>query len=273
MAANTMPAQLENFGERMVPETSDDATFWEHVYRYAFACRFVKRKRVLDIACGEGYGASALQGAGAAQVIAVDISEEVCSHARQKYGLDARIGTAEKIPLPDASVDVVVSFETIEHVANPLRFLDECGRVLVPGGRLVISTPNKGVYTRKGEPPNPFHCSEMTEEEFSSVLRSRFRRIKFYSQHPRHAPRLSLRVLAADATPWREDARFERIRRSAHFRLAPQTVYELTPEQRRCATHRISNMRQRPFVNTYGIGPRRRWDGEKPAYIVATATR
>src|ERR1019366_10458411 len=121
-------------------------TFWEHVYRYAFACRFVRGKRVLDIACGEGYGAAALQKAGAAHVIGVDVSESICLHARSKYGLDARPGTAEQIPLADGSVDVIVSFETIENVPDTGRFLDECVRILVPGGRLIISTPNKGIY-------------------------------------------------------------------------------------------------------------------------------
>src|ERR1035437_10505448 len=111
----------EPTGERMVPESADLFTFWEHVYRYAFASRFVKGKRVLDIACGEGYGAAALQKAGAAHVIGVDISESVCLHARSKYGLDARRGTAEQIPLPDRSVEVIVSFETIEHVPEPNR--------------------------------------------------------------------------------------------------------------------------------------------------------
>src|SRR5690349_799341 len=130
---------LEPTAERMVPENSDLFTFWEHVYRYAFASRFVSGKRVLDIACGEGYGAAALQKAGAAQVIGVDISEAVCLHARNKYGIDARPGTAEQIPLLDRSIDVIVSFETIEHVPDPHRFLDECVRILVPGGRLIIS--------------------------------------------------------------------------------------------------------------------------------------
>src|ERR1700722_8417852 len=115
----------DNGGERMVPESADTLTFWEHIYRYGFALHYVPGKRVLDIACGEGYGAASLQKAGAAQVIGVDVSESACSHARGKYGIDARVGSAEKIPLPDKSVDVVVSFETIEHVRDPGRFLDE----------------------------------------------------------------------------------------------------------------------------------------------------
>src|SRR5271168_5208728 len=133
------PLVMDPTDERMVPESAGAPTFWEHVYRYAFATHFVAGKRVLDIACGEGYGAAALQKAGAARVIGVDVSESACRHACSKYGLDARPGTAEKIPLPDSSVDVIVSFETIEHVPNPIGFLDECARILTPGGRLIIS--------------------------------------------------------------------------------------------------------------------------------------
>ena len=165
------PPVLDPTGERMVPESADTFTFWEHVYRYAFASRFVRGKRILDIACGEGYGAAALQKAGAAQVIGVDIDESVCLHARNKYGLDARPGTAERIPLPDKSVDVVISFETIEHVTSPNLFLDECARVLAPGGRLVISTPNKLILNQYlGGYKNPYHCSEMTPEELASAF-------------------------------------------------------------------------------------------------------
>lgn len=265
-------APLEHTGERMVPESSDNATFWQHVFRYAFACRFVKGKRVLDIACGEGYGAAALKEAGAVHVTGVDISEEVCRHAREKYGLDARPSSAEQIPLPRNSVDVVVSFETIEHVPNPLRFLDECTRVLAPGGRLIISTPNKGVYIRPGNPPNPFHCSEMTEDEFSSALCARFRRVKLYSQHPRFAPRWSLRAFAADQSPWQNSSLFNRLQRSARFRLAPFTVYTLTLHQRDAVQQILNPPRSNSWINPYALHRRRRGNGEEPAYFVANAT-
>jgi len=264
---------LEDTGERMVPESSGKDTFWEHVYRYGFATRFVRGKRVLDIACGEGYGAAALQKAGAANVIGVDIAEDVCLHARDRYGLDARVGSAERIPLADGSVDVVVSFETIEHVPDPHRFLDECVRVLGPGGKLIISTPNKGIYRDAGAAQNPYHCSEMTEDEFSSALRARFRKTSFHSQHPRFAPCWSVRALAADVTPWQKSGAFNRIYRSAQFRLAPRTVYDPTGEERASAIELIlaAGRNQRPFLNPYALRPRRKWNGEKPAYIVANA--
>jgi ubiquinone/menaquinone biosynthesis C-methylase UbiE len=255
-----------------MPESSDRDTFWEHVHRYAFACRFVAGKRILDIACGEGYGAAAFQRAGAAHVIGVDISEAACSHASDKYGIDARIGSAEQIPLPDASIDVVVSFETVEHVPEPSRFLDECARVLVPGGRLIISTPNKEVYSRPGQPPNPYHCSEMTEGEFLSALQ-RFHGIKLYSQHPNWAPRWSPRILSAEETPWDRLYLLKRIRQSARFRLAPISVYDPSAEQRNAVIDLI--LRRGAFglgaLIPYVVRRRRSWVGEQPFYFVATA--
>jgi SAM-dependent methyltransferase len=175
---------VEDTGERMLPELSPPGTFWEHVYRYRFALQFVEGRRVLDIASGEGYGAAALMQAASA-VTGVDINPLVCQNATEKYGLTCVVGSAEKIPLSSASVEVVVSFETIEHVARPKEFLDECHRVLVPGGTLVISTPNKALYNNSPGMANPFHCSELTENEFRSFLGARFGDIRLFGQNPR----------------------------------------------------------------------------------------
>ena len=140
-----------HYTERMVPEEAHARIFWEHVARYRFAKEFVRGKRVLDIACGEGYGAAGLARAGARSVVGIDVSADVCDHARRKYGLDARAGDAQAIPLPDRSIDVIVSFETIEHVDQPGVFLGECARVLVPDGMLIVSTPNRPVYSGEGQ--------------------------------------------------------------------------------------------------------------------------
>src|ERR1700719_4618502 len=264
---------LKSHAERMVPESSDRFTFWEHVYRYAFACRFAAGNRVLDVACGEGYGAAALRNAGASHVVGVDISEEVCLHARKKYGLDARAGAAESIPLADSSVELVVSFETIEHVPSPATFLDECARILVPGGRLIVSTPNKDVYSRPGVPGNQYHCSEMTEEEFLSALGARFHKICFYTQRPYSTGWWSPRILASDLGPRRPS--FARLRRSAQFRFFPKAVYDPTNEQRISVVEEIlaaTRGRTNP-VNPYAILPRRRWTLERPFYFIATAIR
>lgn len=269
------PILEDNAGERMIPEIYGGFTFWEHVYRYAFASRFVKGRRVLDIACGEGYGAAALQKAGAIHVIGIDISESVCLHARKKYGLDARPGTGEQIPLQDSSVDVVVSFETIEHVANPNRFLDECLRVLTAGGMLIISTPNKGIYAGPGGAQNPHHCSEMTEEEFSSALLSRFRDCQFYTQHPDFAPWWSIRTFVSDNTSWANLRGFKKVRRAIQKAVAPEAVKDPTDEQRKSLSELILRLGRKPhqFWNPYALRRRREWTREKSTYTVATAIR
>ncbi len=187
--------------ERMIPERANARVFWEHVGRYRFAKEFVRGKRVLDIACGEGYGTAAMAGAGALSVVGVDLSAEVCERARGKYGIDARQGDAQAIPLKDRSVDLVVSFETIEHVADPGGFLDECVRVLVDEGMLIVSTPNRPVLSGDGA-RSPFHRVEFDEGEFVDLLRSRFEAVRLYTQFPRSAAWWSVRSLAAERSPW-----------------------------------------------------------------------
>jgi len=275
MSNTVSPVLDDNSGERMVPELSAGLTFWEHVYRYAFASDLVKGKRVLDIACGEGYGSEVLLRAGAESVIGIDISEFACLHARQKYGVDARVGSAENIPLPNNSVDVIVSFETVEHVQNPGRFLDECARVLVVGGILVISTPNKEVYTDKLGERNPHHCSEMTEQEFISALRQRFRRSRFYTQRPISTAWWSPRTILCENTPWRHIRGFRRLRRALQRRIFPEAINDPTVEQRASALTVILDAARsrRRLLNQYVVRPRRKLYREKSVYIIAIAVR
>ena len=163
--------------------------------------RILCGRKVLDIACGEGYGAAALARAGASSVVGVDLSADICDHARRKYGIDARPGDAQAIPLPDESIELVVSFETIEHVDNPAAFIYECSRILVSEGILIISTPNRLVYSSEGT-KNPFHQLEFDEREFLDLLRPKFRDVKLYIQFPQSAAWWTLRSLAAERSPW-----------------------------------------------------------------------
>ena len=189
---------MQPTGERMVPESAHIGTFWEHVYRYRFARQFVNGKRVLDIASGEGYGLAALVASGAREGVGVDISEQACQHARSKYGLDVHVGSAEAIPLPDASVDVITSFETIEHVPSPQAFLAECQRVLRPGGRLVISTPINETYGTQN--PNEYHVSEMTEAESVDLIGKYFMDLRLWAQRPHTLPSWRADTNAADGS-------------------------------------------------------------------------
>src|SRR3954464_12319381 len=138
-------------GERFIPGTPGE--IWiEHWHRYHFATRWSAGRRVLDIACGEGYG-SALLARNSQHVTGVDVSPEAVEHARQAYSgvrnIEFREGSCTRIPLADASVDVVVSFETLEHIHEQVAFVDEIARVLSSDGVLLMSCPNKAEYTDK----------------------------------------------------------------------------------------------------------------------------
>ncbi|CAN5443719.1 hypothetical protein BH10PSE18_BH10PSE18_14610 [soil metagenome] len=171
-------------GERFVPTESGEIRF-EHMHRYALAARFCKDKDVLDIASGEGYGA-ALLARQARSVVGVDISGEAVQHAQRTYegrtNLTYLQGSATAIPRPDASVDVVVSYETIEHLAEQEEMLAELRRVLRPDGLMIMSSPNKKVYSEDRQYVNEFHVKELYFEEFDALLRKQFPAITYLGQ-------------------------------------------------------------------------------------------
>jgi GT2 family glycosyltransferase/SAM-dependent methyltransferase/glycosyltransferase involved in cell wall biosynthesis len=170
-------------GERFVPSCTGQLLY-EHLHRYAVAATLADGKRVLDIACGEGYGSNLLA-ATAAQVIGVDIASEVIAHARQAYrkeNLIFREGSCLNIPVEDHSIDLVVSFETIEHIDEPLAFLQEIKRVLAVDGALIMSSPDKAEYTDRTGATNPFHKRELYHEEFLLLLKQHFKRCRIGKQ-------------------------------------------------------------------------------------------
>ena len=171
-------------GERYLP-TEPGAIRHEHLHRYAWCAALCTDKDVLDIACGEGYGSALLAGS-ARSVIGVDVAAEAVEHARSAYmatpRLQFKLGDAAEIPLADASVDVVVSFETIEHHDRHLEMLSEIRRVLRPDGILVISSPNRPVYSENGRYHNEFHVKELDFDEFDAVLRSQFPALCYFGQ-------------------------------------------------------------------------------------------
>jgi len=190
--------QLPATGERLIPEAyAGELVVAEHLARYHLAARLAPSRRVLDAACGEGYGTAILSAAGAASVVGVDIDPEVVAHARARYGIDALAADVSELPFPADEFDLVVSFETIEHVADPERALDELARVLKPDGMLIISTPNAREYLED----NPFHVREFLPEEFIELLASRFPEVRpLYQQNFLTSAVLDARRLA-DADP------------------------------------------------------------------------
>ena len=174
-------------GERIVPGMAAEQLFREHEARYVFAGKFVKNKRVLDVACGSGIGTDYLLKAGAQSCLGLDIDNGAIDYARAVYkDCDFVQCDATSLCLLDGTVDAVVSFETIEHIKNQKKFLLECRRVLRPGGILVCSTPNR-TLSRWGE-DNPFHFQELTVAEFSELLRTIFAEVQLYAQRNRFYP-------------------------------------------------------------------------------------
>jgi SAM-dependent methyltransferase len=172
--------ELEATGERFVPdEQHGEVVHAEHLARYLVAAQLAPSRRVLDAACGEGYG-SGLLGAVAKSVTGVDIDERTVSHARSRHpGPEFVAADVSQLPFGDASFDLVVCFETIEHVPDPEGVLDELRRVMAADGLLFVSTPNKHEYLVENE----FHEREFFHEEFVALLEARFERVQVLLQH------------------------------------------------------------------------------------------
>lgn len=178
---------MEFTGERFVSTLNEPEISYEHWHRYLYASRFVKDKVVLDIASGEGYGSFLLSSSKALKVFGVDIDPEVVKSARKTYentNLEFVNGSIASIPVSSGSIDVLISFETIEHVSELLQnmFLDEIERVLKPDGILIISTPNKRTYSDIPNYKNEFHVKEFYVDEFLDFLRPKFKYIELLGQ-------------------------------------------------------------------------------------------
>lgn len=163
--------EIEYTNERFLPEFDGDWTI-EHTHRYLFAKEFARDKIILDIACGDGYGSSMLAES-AKYVVGIDISFKTVVRGKKKYpsnNLSFLNGNATAIPLKDDSVDLIISFETIEHLSEHQAMFAELKRVLHPNGLLIISSPDKSVYSDIIGYHNEFHIKELYRKEFEDLL-------------------------------------------------------------------------------------------------------
>ena len=180
--SNSTPS-LAWTGERMIPFVSDYATQATHFQRYLFFRPWYEDAKVIDAACGEGYGtdyaslfATSAQG--------VDLSDEATAYASSVYS-GANFVTGDVCTHDYSGADMVVSFETIEHLPEPEKFLEA---VSACKGRIVISTPNRRLYDPNAKlgdkPSNPYHTIEWTSEEFAELIQKHFpdRQVRFLSQ-------------------------------------------------------------------------------------------
>lgn len=171
-----------SYPERIVPGEAEPGVDAVHLKRYDFAAPFCAGRRVLDAACGVGYGSARLAEA-AADVVGVDVSVEAITYAQSHYAA-ANVSFAAMdvaaLGFDDATFDVVCSFETIEHVEDPGSVLAEFARVLNEDGVLVISTPQVGRTTRT--PENPYHRIEFARNDFEMLMQLHFESVAMYGQ-------------------------------------------------------------------------------------------
>jgi len=175
---------MENTGERLTT-TIKHETAIHHLHRYALAIELSQNKHVLDIASGEGYGSNLIAKV-ASKVTGVDISQEAIDFSKKKYkrkNLNFIKGSADNIPLVDNSVDLVVSFETIEHHNKHNEMFKEIKRVLKSGGVLIMSSPDKLNYSKSINHDNHFHIKELFREEFKGLVVENFSYSKIYYQN------------------------------------------------------------------------------------------
>jgi len=188
---------LEFTGERFTPECAREI-WYEHWHRYQFVQKLASGKRVLDAACGEGYGSALLAGT-ATSVIGMDIAESAVRHARQRYGRLANLtfeqGDCTALAPVETPFDLIVSFETLEHVAAQEALVAGFARALADDGVLVISSPDKRTYSDNRGFHNEFHVRELYRDELLALLKAHFPVVQLYAQK-----------LLFQSVVWREDA-------------------------------------------------------------------
>ena len=174
---------LDFTGERFTPECVREISY-EHWHRYAWSMGCVDGLDVLDCACGEGYGTHLLASR-ARSVVGADVAVESVAHAQRRYarpGLDFVEADALKLPFEDRRFDAVVSFETLEHLAEHDELMTEFRRLLKPGGFLVLSSPDRKTYSDETGFDNEFHVRELYRDELEALLDRHFPNYRLYGQ-------------------------------------------------------------------------------------------
>jgi len=197
--------------ERLVPDelepgyTTGEETLQLHLERYEFASRYARQGRLLDIACGVGYGTRLLTDRSRAEIsaIGVDISAEATCYARERYENDhTHFITCDAMQFQDPEgFDTIVSLETIEHVPDPAGFIDHMIELLRPGGIFVGSVP-----TTPSVDANPHHLHDFSERSF--------RRLSEHHDLVEVDALRQIQVFKLGAALTRSEPRMEQIRRN-----------------------------------------------------------
>ena len=174
-------------GERFIPGLSLGGEIeTEHYQRYLSILDLLQDARVLDAACGEGYGAEVISQR-AKLVCGLELDGPTVSSAKSRHprpNLSFTQGSVAALPFAKASFERVVSFETIEHITGETQeaFLKEIKRVMTPDGLLIISTPDRHIYSELAKYHNEFHLQEFYRQEFYDFLAQHFKNVAFLEQ-------------------------------------------------------------------------------------------
>jgi len=184
--AKELPTPLPFTGERTNPTRASQGEFYDHVARYRQASRLAAGQTVLDLGFGDGYG-SMMLAVRAHSVVAIDVSEEAARSASRRHravNLRFIAMDAMRLGFRPGQFDVICAFEVIEHVEDRERFCADVAAILRPGGRVVLSTPNKRIFSPgMAAPANRFHRIEFTLPEFEQLLGRHFARVELYGVH------------------------------------------------------------------------------------------
>jgi SAM-dependent methyltransferase len=189
---------LELTGERTLPDVPEE-NYWfrRHLAVYEWIAERVGGARVIDMACGEGYGSDVLAGS-AASVVGVDANPEAHEHARLRYvrpNLRFERALVESFAEP---CDAIVFLQTIEHVEDAGAILEHFKSMLEPSGVAYVSTPNVLTLAPPGaeRSDNPWHVHEYRAEEFRELCRDHFARVELLGLY--HAGKLRLHERAIE---------------------------------------------------------------------------
>jgi O-antigen biosynthesis protein len=174
-------------GERVIPDRYElKPMLLEHLVRYEFALPHLQGADVLDLGCGCGYGTHMIATQGARSATGVDISPEAIVYSKTNYrasNLSFEVMDVTKLRFPDNSFTAIVCLEVFEHVEDQEALLKEAVRVLVPGGTLILSTPNKEVWSPgRDKPINPWHVREFERSQFGHMVESNLRKVEYWTQ-------------------------------------------------------------------------------------------
>jgi 2-polyprenyl-3-methyl-5-hydroxy-6-metoxy-1,4-benzoquinol methylase len=190
-------------GERTLPDVPEE-NYWyrRHEIVYEWVAQRVKGLRVVDMACGEGYGSAILARAGAANVVGVDANPEAHEHARLRYTAPNLRFARDLVQTFDEPCDAVVFLQTIEHVEDAGAVLEHFKALTSDTGTAYVSTPNVLTLAPPGEQRsgNPWHVHEYRAQEFRELCEAQFASVELLGLH--HARKLRLHELAIRHARW-----------------------------------------------------------------------